>query len=533
MTPSPQESLPITDLASGMALLNRLPLAVPSAAESELCRFLDALIAGPLEGDELFPLLEQARVPLCFVEEEMARLYHNKPIPLAELEDQAFSQVLLAWQKMARAYALCAERTAADPGNPSSALRIATILHRCIYYTGNQIIEYFRARRELPPGLWLDLHGYYASAEEWGVDCLPVADALDHDQQSTHCAAAYVTLLLIDAGSPYSRSVRDLNLIRRWAARWAPLVSLQALTDDIEVPPFIIELLKDSGLHPTAYDEIGGNDARQIDTSRLGLQIQQTLTQLRQRITPSKLGLGEESTSHVSTLLLQLARPWTQTAAARRFRRFPRTGVAQLANGFDAIFFFVTGQDLVQPDAAETYSRAQFDTLFTFRHQVDPARTPTPQQAPEYPVDRWEILNHSAQGFRLARSCAGQKLVHGQLLAIHPDDAPDFILAQASWLMQETSGGLIAGLSLFPGRPQGVAVRSQAPGSSRFDRFVRAFLLPPLQAIDEESSLILPTGLYQASQTLEIAAGGDIFPVRMKSLLQRGSDFDRVSYEKI
>jgi hypothetical protein len=47
------------------------------------------------------------------------------------------------------------------------------ILHRCIYYTGMAITEHHRARQELPAGVWLNLHGYYASAEEWGVATLP------------------------------------------------------------------------------------------------------------------------------------------------------------------------------------------------------------------------------------------------------------------------------------------------------------------------------------------------------------------------
>lgn len=529
---SPDEVLRIPDLAAGMAFLNRLPLAMPTAAEAELARLLDTLLTAPPDGEDLFPLLEQTRVPLCFVAEEVARQYHNKPLPLPEQEEEAFQRVLALWRRMERAYALCAERSHAAHDDPAYALRIATILHRCIHYSGNLILEHFRARRELPAGLWLHLHGYYASAEEWGVANLPIPDPLDTDQQATHCTAAYLTLILVDAGSPYSHSVRDLNLIRRCAARWAPLVSIQPLGDDIEVPPYVIELMQDNGMHPTAYDEASSADTRQLDTTRLGLQIQQTLVQLRQRIAPSQLGLGEETASHVGRLLLRLSRPWTLTAAARRFRRFPCSGQAKLVSGFEAIYFHVAGSEFEQPDAAETYSRGQFNDLFTFREQADPKRKSTLQKPPEYPFDLWDVLNHSARGFRLARTAVGQKMTHGQLLAVCPDDGNDFILAQASWLMQESSGGLFAGLALFPGKPQGVAVRSLAPGSTRFDRFSRAFLLPALPALDEESTLVVPTGTYLASQTLEVA-GDELFQVRMRGLLQRGGDFEHISFEKL
>ena len=95
--------------------------------------------------------------------------------------------------------------------------------------------------------------------------------------------------------SPYSNSVRNLNLIRRWAGMWAPLVSLHRLDDEYEVPPYIVELMKDQPIHPTGADNNIGADARRLDTSRLGLQLSHMLAQLRQRMTPSQLGLGEET----------------------------------------------------------------------------------------------------------------------------------------------------------------------------------------------------------------------------------------------
>ena len=525
-------ALIVPDLQTGAAMLNRLPLANPAAAEVQLLNFLDALIANPPDPADLLALLEQTRVPLCFVEEEMARRYHNKPLPLPELEEKTFQQVLAAWQKMTRAYALCAELEEPDTRSPQYASRIATILHRCIYYTGMVMLEHYRARRDLPPGVWLDLHGYYESAEEWGVASVPVQDALEHEQQATHCTAAYSTLLLIDVASPYSQSVRDLNLIRRWANMWAPLVSVSSPSDDIEIPPFVVELMKDIGLHPAPSNEVLTADVRRLDTSRLGLQINQTLVLLRQRVPPSQLGLGEETSGHVIKLMDQLSRPWTLSAAPRKFRRFPTKGKARVGVSFEAMYFLVTGKEFVQPDAARTYSRDQFDTLFTFRHMADPSQKLTIQTDVEYPSDDWDVINHSANGFRLKRTEVGQKMAHGQLLAVCPHDGENFLLATTNWLMQETSGGLIAGIAVMPGLPQGIGVRFVAATPAQNEAFVRAFLLPPVPAVGEESSLVLPSGTYQASRIMEVA-GDSIWQVRLKHIITRGTDFERVSFERV
>lgn len=527
---SPAPLLSFPDLQAGMAYLARLPLANPAAAEQQLMQFLDTLLAAPPDAADLFALLEQARLPLCFVEEEMARLYHNKPLLLGDVEEAAFQQVVAAWRKMGKAYALCAQLEDADSSDPQHIVRVSTILHRCIYYSGMIILEHYRARRELPPGIWLDLHGYYETAEEWGVATHPVDDVLEQGSQSTHCTAAYATILLIEISSPYSHSVRDLNLIRRWSGMWAPLTSVHRIEAGM-TPSYVVELMQDAPLRPTRPDEQFGADVRRLDVARLGLQINQMLGQLRQRVPPSQLGLGEETSSHVLNLLEQVSRPWTLQGVARKFRRFQSTGTARVCLGFEAMHYAISGKEFVQPDAAQTYSRSQFETLFTFRQMADAAQQVTVHALPDFPMDTWEVLNHSANGFRLARSSAGQRMAHGQLLALCPHDGERFLLAQASWLMQEDNSGLLAGVAVLPGLPEAIAVRPGGIGPGASEPFVRAFLLPAIPAIGETGSLVLPPGLYQASRTLEVSSSQGIWQVRMKNILQRGMDFERISFE--
>lgn len=526
-------SLSISDLRTGADYLSQLPLANPPLAEKQLIELLDALLENPPEASILLSLLEQARMPICFVEEERARRYHNKPLVLSDDEEQTFQQVLAVWQRMSKAYALCARLQEPATDNPQYSTLLATILHRCLYYTGMLILEHFRARREVPAGIWHDLHGYYETAEQWGIIYTPVNDALENDLQATHCAAAYVTLLLIEVASPYSSSVRDLNLIRRWAGMWAPLVSLHRLDNEYEVPPYIIELMKDQPIHPTGGADNIGADARRLDTSRLGLQLSHMLAQLRQRMTPSQLGLGEETSGHVIQLLEHLSRPWTQTASPRRFRRFASEGVARVSVGFDTMHFFISGEEFIQSDSASAYSREEFEELFTFRDQATPGQALSIKPKQNFPREEWTVLNHSANGFRLARSHAGQKIAHSQLLAVCPHDGERFLLGQASWLMQEGSGGLVIGVSVLPGMPEAVGVRHAPAHAGNADRYVPGFLLPPVAAIHEEGSIVIPSGMYQPSGSLEVQAEGQSLLLRMTHVRQRGVDFDRVSYEPL
>lgn len=532
--PFPVKIMHIPDLESGLSYLGTIPLANPAVAEQQFLRFLESLLADPPSPDHLFLLLEQSRVSLCFVEEEMARRYHNKPLTLGDVEETAFQQVVLAWRRMAGAYQLCARLLEPEPGNSEYRKRMATILHRCLYYTGMIILEHFRARRELPPGLWLDLHGYYETAEEWGIATEAVEDALEHERQATHCAAAYVTLLLIELASPYSQSVRDLNLIRRWAGQWAPLVSVQRLGDGLEVPPYVLQLMDDRGLHPASNSEDFGDDVRRLDTTRLGLQMNQMLMQLGQRVPPSQLGLGEETTGHVTHLLNTLSRTWTQQAAPRRFRRFPIQGAARVVLGFDGMHYYVAGEvEFEQHHTAATYSRGDFDTLFTFRYQENPAQRLSIQARPDYPVDEWGMTNHSANGFRLTRSVAGQNIRHDQLMAICPADGDRFLLGYATWLMQAADGGLVAGVAVLPGVPIAVGVRVAGANGGGTHPFVRGFLLPPIPAIKEEGSIVVPPGMYSGSRVIDVQQGEHVWQIRLKTVLRRGMDFERISFELV
>ncbi|MDX9737714.1 MAG: hypothetical protein RBT53_06140, partial [Azonexus sp.] len=69
-------------LEFGLDYLSRVKLTNLTLAEQQLAAFLDRLLEQPPESGVLLELLETLRAPLCFINEEMARRYHNKMVPL-------------------------------------------------------------------------------------------------------------------------------------------------------------------------------------------------------------------------------------------------------------------------------------------------------------------------------------------------------------------------------------------------------------------------------------------------------------------
>lgn len=525
----------IPDFQTGSDIIARLPLANPAQAAIDLERLLDSLLAMPPDGETYFHLLEHARLPIAFVTEDLAKRYLNKPLPLGEIEEDLFLQVTTLWRKAARAYAHCAEKDSPEDHSPQHAHRVAMILHRCIHNTGMLIVEHLRARRELPWGLWLDVHGYYASAEEWGIATLAISDPLEPLDRSTHVQAAYVSFLLCDMAGCYSLSVRDQKLAYRWATCWAPLVGLRHAQTGEALPQFVVDLMHDSALRPIA-DCLQTEHLRCLDTSRLAQQMTQTKQQLRQRIPPAQLGLGDDcSAAQCHRLLETLSRPWSQARAPRKFRRHATSGAAQLCTGFEEMHFHVSGKEFEQPKNVHLYSRREYEQLFAFRHQVDP--TQVLQVRKEHyakGIDTWEVVNQSANGFRLVRSTSGRKMTHGQLLALRPHDGESFLLAQNTWLMQEKEGGLTAGIRALPGLPIAIAARSIAEEGETLWEFSsnyhRAFLLPAVPAVNAEQSLVIPQAWYRKGRVIELFTDG-VWRVRLVRVLDAGPDFDRVSFE--
>ncbi|MDR0577496.1 MAG: hypothetical protein LBI87_08180 [Candidatus Accumulibacter sp.] len=529
MNISSSTAIRIPDLQTGNEIIARLPLTDPLAAAREIGRILDGFLVAPPEHETHFRLLERVRQPAAFVAEELGKRYEDKPVPFGDAEEEAFREAAALWIKTGKAYASCAER--ASPESPQPG-RFATLLHRCIHFTGRAILEHFRAHRQLPWGLWLDMHGYYGTAEDMGLATLPVPGVPEASAGGTHCAAAYLAFILCDMAGCYSLDSRDQAIISRWAAAWSDLAGVHPAGAGKTLPPLVIDLVQDVALRPVA-ECLHTDQIRYLDTSRLAAHIEHVRQQLRQRALPSQLALGDDCTARQCAHLLgHLASRWTQAHATRRFKRRATSGVIQVCTGFEEIHYFISGKEFRQPCETDVYSRRDFEDTFAMRFQENPRYAPPIRQpiTATYSADTWEVVNQSADGFRLMRGLGGRKLAYGQLLALRPHDGDRFLLAQTTWLMQESRGGLIAGIRALPGLPAAICARPAAVAEERHEPYQRAFLMSTPNPAHAEQSLVLPAGWYRLGRVIEVFTDR-AWRAYLKTVLDTGPDFERISFE--
>jgi hypothetical protein len=516
-----------SDAQQCLSLLANLPLTNVPVAHDTLSTLIGAMQNLPPPAAKYLEVLEAVRAPLAFVQGQLAERYSQKPLPPLGSEDETLRRVVVLWQAMARSYRQVAKLAG---GAAADLQRSAIISHRCIHYSGKVIIEYFRARRELPRGVWSDLHGYYSAAEQAGIAATPAREPLNEDTQIESCAAAYAAILLVDLANPFGRSPRELNWICRWAQLFASLTRITSSSESDPPRMYGVDLLLDRGLRLLEQQGPGEN-LRRLDTSQMAQEIQRILHQLKRKVAPKALGLGEDCQEPASgRLLLQLFRPWCLLASGRRFPRRSAAGLAQLCRGFDSIHYYITGGEFTQPDHVRVYSREDFDAIVTFRYQVDPSQ-PLHVHAAQmgFVLENWQVVDQSVSGFRLQCSEPGGRIEYGDLAGLRPPDGGGFLLCRVSWLMYEGTGSLFAGVYVLPGLPQGIGARPRGLSVPPSEPYVRAFLLPAVPALKEQPSLVLPRGWYRPERLIEIYTDRPV-EVRLSELLTQGSNFDRVSF---
>ena len=526
----PQLAIDTADASACKALIASLPLTNAREAHQTLVLLLTGLAHRPPSAAAYLEVLEATRAPVAFLQDELAQRYAAKPLPPLPAEGEAFRQVLALWQAMARAYAQVAQLGGADPRVQES---LALICQRCVHYAGKVILEFFRARREPTPGAWIDLHGYFATAEEWQIDRTTVVEPLGEVRKSLSSVEAYAAILLVDLASPYSRSSQEFAWICRWAQGFAPLTAVRPLDESAGANTFGIDLMRDAGARPLGLLQ-RTEAVRYFDTRSLAPTIQQALTRLKQGESAAALGLGSDCpAAPAGRLLLHLYKPWCLSAAPRRFPRRGADGIAQACLGFAAIHFHVSGSEFNQPEHVRIYSRGDMERIWTFRDSLEPGQLNlrAAQVQLGYPLERWTVADQSVLGFRLRRGEAGARIAHGQLFCLKPPDGEHVLLSQVSWnLMRKDE--LHIGIHVLPGVPQGIAVRSTGANVSPSEHYVRAFFLPAVPALKEEPTLVLSRGWFQPERIVEVFTDRPA-RVRLNGLLNQGPDFERVTFTRL
>lgn len=550
--PPPSSATPLASPAAGgnsaryhdpAVCLETLERLHPLNAD-ESHRILGEMITGLLQAmpdpAAHLAVLEAARVRIALAQAELAVRYAAHPLPPDSAENETLRSVATLWRALSRSYALIARGCA---GDDALADQRATLAQRRVFYAGQVLLEYFRAHRALPAGLWAELHDTYSAADAGGVAGIRVPDPLNEVWKAQSPLEAYAAILLVDLANPYGRGERDFRRISRWAQRFAPYCSLHPEGENDTPKPagYGLDLASDHGLRPLGVLAPSGG-LRRFDGTQLAGQIQAVLKQIKQGVAPASLGLGSDCGADAcSKLLLSLYRPWGLASAGRRFPRRGCQGVAELCGEWGSIAFHVLGRPFEQPPIYATQRSLRSDiALMTFGEQVEQAAPRWTEEQRRRAAaklglvsERWSLADHSVNGFRLQHRPQSLRLTHHQLVGIRPPDGERFLLGQISWLLYRGDGVMEAGVQVLAGVPRVVGVRPLGLRAGGGEPFKEAFMLPPTPALKAPASIVLPGGLFQPQRILDVVDDGQRAQIRLVDAVLRGPNFDQVTYAPV
>lgn len=526
------------DLEQCRAWQKALPLTNPGQAQAYLARQLGLLNRFTVAADVRLQMLETLRDTIQFVQAEGAKKFSGKPLPLAEAEQAALDAVHSLWQALATGYLRCLDACLA--GDAGVSAQAALVCQRTLAALADDHADQLRAGRQPDSAHWRLAHAAYAGAETLGVAAQAVADGLREGLEPT-ALAAYAEIMLLHTAGLHELTARQQAWVIRWARRWSG--KLQALAapppEDAPAMPLCADLESEE---PAGFKPQSGPGARWLDTSGLRQSLSKRANLLAEggeENTPAKLGLGEDCPQPAcGEVLRRVYLRWVKGGIRRRHDRHPFAGSCRFVVGVEAIHYYLSGRQAFQPPGSTDHDklRREREEIATFgrvapRFKDDHSRNQGFQLESWEIAEDWAMLDQSSGGLRLVRSLQqpGGRFSIGQLVAVQPAGSSGLLLGMARWALV-IGDDLAAGIQLFPGRPSPVAVRGTGVMAGK-EVYRPGFLLPPVAALNQPASIVLPPGSFKPNRIVEAWASSGTVKVKLRELLERSADFERAATE--
>lgn len=522
----PKAAPPWPDRAACEFWLSQLQFTNIRAAQEEILGRLDQLNCCAIPETRRLEILEALRETVSFVQGEYRKKIASKPLPLSEDEKNVFAGLMSLWNSMMLGYQRCLLAVGEAAVAPFKAL----ICQRLLRYAGVQILEHVLACLEIPQELWREPHRVYAYAEAESIATSPVEDFLS-DRSS--CKNIYVQVLLAHLANPYELPRSQIQCVSRWLDAWSDLVtvdrSLPPKGDG--APPLAVDLATDYGAQ-TAANQVWRDSVRYLDLSRISKELRVKMALLQQGQAPQSAGLGDDCPQPgCGQLLAYLHRGWCEGQVPRFLERSDASRRVQVCFGQIPIHYFVSGKAFSQPrKKSKDLSEQQRKEISAFGHVVSRTGKVSALQA-GFTQESWQLVDRSALGMRLLRQGdGGIRVSPNQMIGIDPADGNPFVIGVVRWLVVLRGGELKAGIRTFPGAPQAVAVRPAGLSTKESEKYVQAFLLPQVPALQIPGSLVLPSGWFHPGRVIEMYSDAEQ-RLKLTGLVERGADFERVSFE--
>ncbi|WP_313026968.1 molecular chaperone [Pseudomonas lopnurensis] len=523
-----------------------LPKANLGETARQLYQALIELNQLRLPSETRLQLLELLRPDVHFVCQHLEKHYLNQPIVLGERPRKVAGLCQALQNHLAVGYKLIVVRAPSQPGRNRQQL-LTLALQRAIHSLGSLQLRSTQLYGPAPEGLWLELHQLYQLAVEQSSERLLVRDPLARHAQGLSAEQSYLAALLL--GCARCNQMRQQSIARLAAAleAWSALVNLQPATatatgslfffsPQIDGPPRYRSLFADKdpqrllGIDPRPLVERIEEHLRLAPDNR-------ELTRL-----PAAKGLDDDLLRHLSSA-------WGDISE-RSFQRIPAQGSLTLCIGMTAVHYHLAGQrpfnevlELPQSSNCAVFKlhngapdiwanafdaqsgsaeprlvhdhiefvrpRLQRAEAASSRPKIEIGTAAASSPSESHPLFDVKLVDHSPGGYCLAwPGEVPAQLQAGELLGLRDGSAKTWSVAVVRWIRQMRGGGMQMGVELIAPRAQPCGLRLLRK-VDQGSEYLRALLLPAIDAISQPAMLIAPRLPFQEGHKVQINRNGE------------------------
>jgi len=525
-TPSVGEgALKFADARGCKDWLNALPLTNLAQAQPLALEQLRALNAAAMPGIERIKCLELMRDKVGFMVGEQRARHPGAALPLSAADQHAWAGAASLLEALEAGYRRCVEEAA---GDAELAPHAALLAQRTIRYIAAQMLWHALVHRHVPAELWSRLHAQYRQAEDAGYATAPVKDSLDSESGASSVAEAYAQSVLVHAAMLSQMSAGEMEFADALVRAWGRKLSVTANPPtDLTARPLVVDLAEGAGPRHVP-GELAGVATRYVDTSGVSMSLRKRIHGLQKGEDAASLGLPAQAGGVDALVELQrLHRWWCEAGASKSAPHASQVARASIVYGIADLHFFASGgKAFEQPGKTRELTSQEKQDIEVFGRITERTQSKMMVGGTQRVVtaEAWQVVDEAMGSVRLERPANAAKPIGvGRIVGVRLGDTGDFYAGFVSEVSQEDDGRILVGVTIFPGKPQPIAVRP----ARKPDAWQPALALPALEKLKVEASLVVPATLGARGRALEVWTNAAA-PLTVRTLLTRGVDFDRV-----
>ena len=493
----------------------------------EALRGLNAADVVPLERLKCMELL---RDKIAFLQGEQRSRYFGKTLPLSPNDSSAWTTGAALLAEMEQGYRRCLADAASDEA--VGALR-ALVAQRVVRSIGSLMLFHAIVYRRFDLAVWARLHSLYAEAEASGVSAVRIKDSLDGDAEGNSSAdEAYIQVVLLQAAYLSEMSAAQIDFAEALLKLWVAKVRIVRAADApaVATHPLVADLASSIGARPLPHAEL--TEAHRVfDVDALSKSLRKRIEALQSDEDPARLGLPPQAAGlDLPGQLRRLHKLWCEGAPPRPPAKASELKAAGLVFSLPDAHFFVTGgKAFEQPGKQRDLTSQEKQDIEVFGRVTE--RTHSRMMAEHnFTMETWTVVDEMPGTWRLQRPQSASKgIAIGRLAAVRLGDGQPFYLATIRALVQETDGRIVATVALFPGKPEGIGVRSGDVRHRANANWVQGFRLPAIEGLKIPRTLVVPASLALRGRPVETWENDLAREATVQEVVEHGADFDRLT----